>query len=307
MGKMLETLRHAVGRRPADDRRPRPEDEPERVVRPDGGEEEVPFIEVGPHRSLEASPSVLAHRPAPTAAAPAAPDAAPAVAFRPALSEEGRPLRPRFAPEVVAFHQPDHPISAQYRDLLAALAASAGAPPRALLFAPALPDGDAGAVVLNVAVVAVRAGRHVVVVDAARRPPSAAERLGLAQRPGLAEVLSGAAPLDRAVQPTDLAGLSALPAGGGPDLAGGVRYAAETLRSVLRQLRQRLDLVLVRGPCWDGRGDVLALGAACDAVYLILPAREAASMQVDELVQTLPAHGVRLGGYILADEERPAA
>jgi Mrp family chromosome partitioning ATPase len=295
MGKMLETLKQATARRV------RPPDEPDRVLRLDdeAPEGEASFIEVGPHKFMEASAAVLAAKPAP--------QGLHGVAFRPppAATAEA-PRSARVAEGIIAFHQPEHPVSAQYRDLLAALATSAGDPPRALLLAPALPDGDAGAVALNVAATAARAGRHVVVVDGCRRPPGAAERLGRAGRPGLTEVLSGAAPLDRAVQSTDLANLSLLPAGA-PHLGGGVRFVAETLRSVLRQLRQRLDLVLVRGPYWDGRADVVALGAACDAVYLVLPEREAGSPQVDDLVQTLPSHGVRLGGYILAEDERPAA
>jgi Mrp family chromosome partitioning ATPase len=301
MGKLLDLMKQTASRRP--NGQPRPVDEPERVVESDDLEEEIPFIEVGPNKSLEASASVLSHTPPPAPPPPA--PAADTVVFRPALAEAGGPRRPRFAPEIVAFHEPDHPVSTQYRDLMTAVLASAGPPPRVLLFATTRPDADAGGVVLNLAVVAARAGRHVAVVDASRRPPGVAERLGLPERPGLTEVLFGATPLDRAVQSSDLAHLSLLAAGGSPP-GGGVRFAAETVRSVLRQLRQRLDLVLVRGPFWDGP-DAAALGAACDAVYLVVAAADAGSPQLDDLVQSLP-NGVRLAGYVLSGEDwRPAA
>ncbi len=154
---------------------------------------------------MDASASVLAVRPAPVA-----------VALRPAPAANG-PRLPPFAPEIVAHHQPDDPVSGQYRELLAAVtppAAGQGAP--ALLLAPALPGADAVVVLLNLAVTAARQGnRRVVVVDADPRQPAVAERLGLPARPGLSDVLAGAVALEQALQPTGQANLTVLTAGAG--------------------------------------------------------------------------------------------
>jgi Mrp family chromosome partitioning ATPase len=123
---------------------------------------------------MEASASVLATRP--VAAAPA-----PTVTFRPSPAEAAVRL-PHFAPEIIAHHQPDHPVSAQYRDLLVALTPEIsrdGA--KALLFAPGVPDADAAVVLLNLAVTAVRQGNgRIVIVDADPRQSALANRLGLA-------------------------------------------------------------------------------------------------------------------------------
>ncbi len=106
------------------------------------------------------------------------------------------------------------------------------------------------------------------------------------------------------MRPTEQANLFALTAGG-RDAGGGVRFVAETMRSLLRQLRQRSALVLVDGPRWDGRADGTALGAACDAVYLVVPEQEAETPQTDALLQLIPAHGARLAGCILVAGSSP--
>jgi Mrp family chromosome partitioning ATPase len=272
-------------------------------------EEEVPFIEVGPRKSMEASPSVLACAPAssprlPCSEPPPAPRDKPllgvptprSVHFR-ALPERIA-LRSRFAPELVAYHAPEQPAARQYREVLDAVLNAASDRPAALLFTPALPRSGNTTTLLNVALTAARRERQrVVVVDANLRQPAVAECLGLPVVPGLREVLAGAAALDDVLQATEQANLFALTAGVRD--TGGVRFAAETIRSLLRQLRQRFPLVFVDGPRWDGRTDVTALGAACDAVFLVTPEQEAETPQTDALLQLIPTQGARLAGCIL--------
>ena len=287
MGKFLETLRRSAAPRAPEDEQPRLAVAPGPAAEDEPPEDEVPFIEVGPDRSMEASPSVLAA------------GRAPAVTFRPSPPET-LPRRPHFAPDVVAHHQPDHPISGQYRELLGAMTPPVAADGSAvLLLTPALPDADASGVLLNLAVTAARqGGRRVLVVDADLRRPTLAERLGLGARPGLAEVLAGAVTLEQALQPTGQANLIALSAGGPAPT--GPRLVVETPASLLRHVRQCCGLALLLGPHWDGRPDAAALAAACDVVYLVLPEGEAGSPKVDELLQSIPRRGARLGGCILA-------
>lgn len=300
MGKFLESLRQTAARR-TPDRAPAPPTLPtECAVEDDQPEEEIPYIEVGPHKSMEASASVLATRPMPASRPAANAKPAPAlVSFHPSPAET-LPRGPHFAAEVIAHHQPDHPVSEQYRELLAALTppiAPEGA--AALLLTPALPGADAVTVLLNLAVTAARkGGRRVIVVDADLRQPTLAERLGLSARPGLSEVLAGAVTLEQALQPTGQPNLTVLTAGG-PTLAG-PRLIVETPASLLRQVRQRCGLALILGPHWNNRPDGHVLAAACDVVYLVVPEQEAGSPQVDELLQAIPRQGARLGGCILA-------
>jgi Mrp family chromosome partitioning ATPase len=314
MGKILEALKRTAACCPPEVGKPclhrtsatEPELDDSEL---EASEVELPFVEVGPRKSFEASPGVLATRPMP-----------PAVANEPAdLARETMPLRKvtfrnippemrdqqeapsRFVPELIAFHNPEHPISQQYRHLLPpVLAAVPEARSQVLLFTSAVHGSGTTTVLLNVAITAVREARkRVVVVDGNLRRPALAERLGMPEAPGVREVLAGVVPLEKALRETEQTGLLALTAGLDCP-ANGLRFVAETIRSLLRQLRHRFDLVLVDGPRWDGQPDVVLLGTACDAVYLVLPEAEADSAQVDDLYQVIPEQGARLAGCIVA-------
>jgi tyrosine-protein kinase Etk/Wzc len=206
---------------------------------------------------------------------------------------------------LVAYHAPEQPAARQYREVLDAVlnAAVDNDHSAALLFTPALPRSGNTTTLLNVALTAARQEqRRVVVVDANLRHPAVAERLGLSPAPGLREALAGTA-LDEVLQATEQTNLFALTAGV-RDVAG-VRFVAETIRSLLRQLRQRFPLVFVDGPRWDGRPDVTALAAACDAVFLVTPEQEAETPQTDTLLQLIPARGARLAGCVLIAGQSP--
>jgi Mrp family chromosome partitioning ATPase len=265
--------------------------------------EEIPFIEVGPRKSFEASPSVLAYP---------RDDSTPSLTLQSRMKSDAEPRSVQFravpyrakqsslAPELVAYHAPDQPAAQQYRDVLDAVlkASAASARPSALLFTSASLGSGATTALLNAAITAAgQLRQRVIVVDANFRRPAVAERLGLSSTPGLCEVMAGAVALDEVIQATEQSNLFALTAG--VRTASGVRFVAETLRSLLRQLCQRYPLVFVDGPQWDGKPDVTALGAACDAVFLVVSESEAETPHIDALVQLIPAQGARLAGCIL--------
>jgi hypothetical protein len=215
-----------------------------------------------------------------------------------------RPLPTRFAPGLIAYHDPSSTASGHYRDLLAVLRSTAGrssACSQALLFTAVQTTSLTTTVLLNVAITAARqGGLRVVVVDANLSHPCVAEQLGLEDAPGLREVLGGATTLSDALQTTLQPDLHVLTTGEKSPPAG-IRLVTETMRSLLRQLRQQFDLVFVEGPPSDGRPEATLVGVACDAVFLVVPDKEAESPRIDELLRTLPLQGIRLAGCILTD------
>src|SRR5579871_1222911 len=133
MGRILEALMHGA-RKPSS--APRAEPLPVAPAVPTPPElpesDDIPFVEVGGPGTVRNNPP-----PAPRVFTPAAPSQAkpiilpppetppspPAVTFQPA-DRPSAPLAPagrRFAAPLIAFHQPDHPVSEQYRALLAGL------------------------------------------------------------------------------------------------------------------------------------------------------------------------------------------
>src|SRR5690348_315959 len=93
--------------------------------------EEIPFIEVGPRKSMEASPSVLACSPSNLAQYKGIPPSHPvgepvhgipaprSVHFR-AVPKTGA-RHSRFAPELIAYHAPNEPAARQYAEVLTAI------------------------------------------------------------------------------------------------------------------------------------------------------------------------------------------
>jgi Mrp family chromosome partitioning ATPase len=201
---------------------------------------------------------------------------------------------------LIAFHQPEHPVSHQYRSLVANLA---GQEPdtqiQVLLFTALSPRVGTTTVLLNVAITAAREEARVAVVDANLRHPALAKLLGLPPAPGLREILNGTASLRSAIQETGQPNLFAMSAGADdPDEAN--HSSASIMRAVLHQLRDRFELVLVDAPCWESQPELIALGPVCDAVYLVLDQAQAGSAEARALYQMIPQQGGRLAGCILA-------
>jgi Mrp family chromosome partitioning ATPase len=333
MGRILEALKKANAHRP----RPVPAAPMARPHQPEADDvasdlhvvespdeepaEEIPFIEVGARdQPFQGSPSVLAiplppgRKPATPVVPDLRPQTPPALVTPTVLAPEPTgqglvfqpipgaptPLAPpgkRFALELLAYHQPDHLVSEQYRVLWKAVAASLSAGrDKVLLFTAARPGAGTTTVLLNLAITAVRQGKlRVAAVDADLRHPCLASRLGLPLNPGLHEVLTGTVSLQRALQDTGVTNLVAL-AAGETGFGGGPRLAGEAMRSVVRHLRNRFDLVLVDAPAWDGRPEVVALGSLADAVYLVTT--QADSQEVNDLLELIPQQGGRLRGSI---------
>jgi Mrp family chromosome partitioning ATPase len=284
---------------------------------PAAEEEEVPFIEVGgPRSTMEASPQVRAAgekvsrqssaavsgpklRPVALPRPADSPTRFMTVIFRP-LPGEASPLGPaqrRFAPELIAFHRSEHPVSEQYRMLAEGITAQLpAARAQVLLFTSLEPEVGATTVLLNTAITFARQGRlKVAVVEANLSRPALARRLGLPEAPGLRDLLAGTVTLTDALHDTGQPNLLALPGGDG----GLPRLLGDALRPVFRQLRERFDLVLVDAPCWDGRPEMVALGSACDLTYLVLSDAEADTPDAEAWVRTIPHQCARLRGCIV--------
>jgi len=169
---------------------------------------------------------------------------------------------------VIVYHQPDHPVSSEYRTVRDEIRKQFEEPtPRVLLFAAATPVAGTTTVLLNTAASLTQDGARVLIVDANFDRPAVARRLGIPETPGLAEVLGQTVPLAWALQPTAVENLHALAAGLPADET--PRVMAADLPRLLSQLRQWFDWVLVDGGVWDEWLGQESAGPACDAVYLV--------------------------------------
>ncbi len=305
MGRILEILSRPISRQatamPAS-RAPSVEAHPET---------EIPYIEVGgPRREIDASPSVraAAHRipngnAAPPAETPSADTshAMAGIAYKPNSADAKLgPASSRFAPQLIAFHEPHHPVSEQYRAVLSGMTTRrlGKDAPIHLLVSPISGVGATTAA-LNLAIsrAAYAEGRSLV-IDGNLRRPAITARLGLEASPGLREVTRQTVPLSRALQESGQPGLWVLGAGE-PVVAGTPWPMAEALHTVLNQLRSHFDWILVDGPSWDGGPEMVSWAAAADAIFLVVRPDMVATPVVHELAKLIPPLGTHLGGYIV--------
>lgn len=293
MGRILEVLRQPEAQRawpkpPAATPRPfRPETEASQAA-----DAEIPFIEVGglPQHPATAAPAAMpleAREPF-------------QVRFQPVAPATPQPLPARFCENLIAFHQPGHRISEQYRSVLCAITEQAPAgSPQVLLFTAPSPRAGTTTVLLNLAVTYARQNiGQIALVDTHFGRPAVAQRLGLSEAPGLQEVFAGTSCLAEALRETSLPNLFALTAGAALQAETAV-LATETMRQVLRELRARFQWVFVDAPAWAGRPEVIALGSACDAVYLVTPQNHEGAAEGLDMLRLMPRHGTPLRGRIV--------
>jgi Mrp family chromosome partitioning ATPase len=271
-------------------------------------DDDVPFIEVGGPkpvmRNLETAPTRPAAAPKqspirkPNSDVPA--DPAPAA---PAVTPAEKALSVRFdslanggdgslgiAADIIAFHNPNHAISQQYRSLAAEIARQLpGDNPRAVLIVAAERGAGATAVAINLGVtLAKQDERRIAILDADGENPELAARLGISPSPGLSDVLLRRQPATWSLRETAQSRLFALPA------ERGAPTTDAALVSVIEQIRARCDWLIVDAGVWRPRLAVVA--AACDAAYLVHAEGDAA---VRSLIPAILAATGRLRGCIV--------
>ena len=308
MGRMLETLKQGDGARmiPARDRLVADSAVQDCVVDWEIGEE-VPFVEVGgPNKKVELSPGLMAH---PAQAAPQPPhhaiEAAPiakakAVAFTPtqpmSVAYEACTLSPAvsasLSPEVIAYHQPNHPVSKEYASLLDAMLNGLNeTASKILLLIGSKPTVGVNTVLANLAAIAAQQKKmRVVLVEATGCDSGLARLLGHTAHAGLADVLAGALALEQAILKTPIGTLQWLPAGEKK-----LPLTPEASAWLCAWLRERYDLILIDGPDLQHSAELGVVVPQAHGIYLVLPQGETPGKA---MAQTIGRLGGRLCGLI---------
>lgn len=142
---------------------------------------------------------------------------------------------------------------------------------KSLLVVAGMPGSGATSVVVNLAFACAAAEQRVLVIDANFRRPGVHRLLGVAEAPGLAEVITKAHTLESAVQKTQEPNLDVLASGASSSRAL-ERLATEAMASVIAEARTRYDLVLIDAAPVAVSGDAVALANRCDASILVVKA-----------------------------------
>lgn len=142
-----------------------------------------------------------------------------------------------------------------------------------------------------------RAGNHVLLVDADMRHPHVHSTFGLTQGPGLAEILRGEISTDEAVQPSGIARMPVLSAGG-VDSRTLELLAQGRLGELIEGWRQKFDYVVIDSPPILPVADGLLIAQHADGVVFTVRRDVSRVGKVVAACQRLSLIGVPLLGAV---------
>jgi capsular exopolysaccharide synthesis family protein len=219
--------------------------------------------------------------------------------------EESRKV-PITREELVVVSAPSTQQAEQFRALRNSVIAlnPDGAPRTAALTSSLRGEGKTVATLNLAFALAEVPGVKVLVIDANVHSPSIEEYLGLPRAQGLCELLAGRLPLDQALRPTSVAGVSVLGAGARPRNPSEL-LASERMRALLRTLKQRFHYVLLDTPEATTTSDASLLGAMVDGVIVVVRLGTTPKSYVEQTCRSLESLGCNLLGTCLTGATVP--
>ena len=207
----------------------------------------------------------------------------------------------REAVELITQAKPQSQMAEAYRALRTSLLLSSlGAPPKIILITSALPQEGKTTTSINTAVVLAQKGVRVLLIDADMRRPSVHKTLGMTgPLKGLSNVLTGTATLQEAVTPSpQLANLFVLPSGSPPPNPAEL-LASINMRTMLAQLREQYDHIVIDTPPTLSVTDAVVLSTRADAVVLVIRSAQTTKTALRRARDLLTQVNARICGVLL--------
>jgi succinoglycan biosynthesis transport protein ExoP len=170
--------------------------------------------------------------------------------------------------------------------------------PKTLLVTSTRPNEGKTATAIAMAILGVRAGSRVLLVDADLRAPSLARIAGVENDFGLAQLLAGSDDYDAFIVTSPTLGVQILPSGPQPP------NAAELLSNVraeevFRELVKRFDYVIVDAPPVLGLADVPILAQLSERVLFVVQAAGVPVRGLQNALRRLQSAEARIIGGVL--------
>lgn len=173
---------------------------------------------------------------------------------------------------------------------------------RSILVTSPSPGDGKTTTVANLAVAFAHQGVRVLLVDCDLRRARLHEVFGIARDPGLSHVMLGYASIDDAIHPTTIENLSILPSGRHPpnpsELLGSNR-----MRTLLRDLGSRFDVLLIDSPPVLAASDAPVLATGIDGVLLVVRAGRTERSAAQAAIHQLRTLNARTLGVVLNDPD----
>ena len=231
---------------------------------------------------------------------PQGPPPEPAREVLPAGEADGR----KYSRLLVAHHDRGGQITEQYRSLRTSLLAKRSRDKLCCLITSAEAGEGKTVTALNLALVLTeRVDHRTLVADFDLRKGKATSMLAARTAPGVAEVLSGAASVDEAIQPTAYKNLFFVSSGEIHHRKVGELMGRPEVEELVAELRRRFDYVLLDTPPINRVSDAGMLGRAVGEAILVVRMYKTHRESVEKGIGLLHAADVKIGGIVLTNQK----
>jgi capsular exopolysaccharide synthesis family protein len=196
--------------------------------------------------------------------------------------------------------QPKSQFTESFRALRTSLLlATAGQPPKLILFTSATPSEGKTTVASNLACVLAQGDNRVLLIDADLRRPNVHHRFGLLGKLGLTSVLAGTATFEEAVQQiVEVPNLDILPSGPVPPWPTEM-LSSEVMHSLLGRLGEMYAHIVIDSPPILSVTDGVILARVVDAVVLVIRQGKSNKHIVQRARDLLLRAGAPMAGLVL--------
>ncbi len=169
---------------------------------------------------------------------------------------------------------------------------------RSLLVTSAAPGDGKSVLSVNLAVALGRSGKRVLLIDADLRRPKLHDLLGRPQRPGLAEVLTGAQKPSEAIVATRCSGVWLLPSGAAVSNPS-EQLGSRRFKEFLDKLTESFDWVIIDSPPVMAVTDPAVIARIAGGVLFVINARRTKQTLAQAALDRLEAAGATFAGAVL--------
>ncbi|MDY6839204.1 MAG: polysaccharide biosynthesis tyrosine autokinase [Thermodesulfobacteriota bacterium] len=173
-----------------------------------------------------------------------------------------------------------------------------GTPSRSLLITSAGPEEGKSTTVLNLGISFARQGKKVVIVDMDLRRPNLHAYLNLPNKVGITDLLQGKASVDKAIQTTQVEGLSMIP-GGPPFDDPAALIDSGKMGQLMPDLKSRFEVVIIDSAPLFVKSDALVMAKYVDASIIVLASEKTTRRAVSELIDVMTKAHIKPLGFIL--------
>jgi capsular exopolysaccharide synthesis family protein len=200
--------------------------------------------------------------------------------------------------------QPYSDVAEAYRTIRTAISFGLGGQPAKtiLITSPVAGDGKT-TLASNLAISIAQAGRRVLLIDADCRSPKQHKIFGLAESPGLSDVLAGKSRLSEAVQGTTVEKLDVLACGSRVSSSAEL-LSSPALMGMLKEASEDYDQVLLDSSPVIPISDARILAASCEATILVLRSGKSTRRLADQSLDALESVDAAVLGVVVNDVQR---